>query len=249
MNIALLLALFFVLPMAAGAWVRLTTATTDRLKLLLAFSGAFLLSITVLHMLPELFERGGAAIGPWLLGGFMLQVVLEFFSRGIEHGHVHVPHGHGHALPLATLLSLCVHSFTEGIPFADPRVGGDIAFVAGVLMHKMPMAIALATVLRRSEVPAVRSWTMLVLFALAAPAGIITGSLCGDRLGELFLTRSLAIAIGMLLHISTTIIFESTPDHRFNAKRFLTVLAGPQIYRRPSSPAHQPEGRRLRTMR
>ena len=46
------------------------------------------------------------------------------------------------------------------------------------------------------------------------------------RMGEDFLSAALAIAIGMLLHISTTIIFESTPDHRFNAKRFITVLLG-----------------------
>ncbi|HEX2615936.1 MAG TPA: ZIP family metal transporter [Flavobacteriales bacterium] len=226
MNVPLLVALFLVLPLAAGGWVRMVPANADRIKLLLAFSGAFLLSVTVLHMLPELYERGGEGVGPWVLGGFLLQVVLEFFSRGIEHGHVHVHKGHSHALPLTTLLSLCVHSFTEGLPFADPRVGGDVPFVVGVLLHKMPMAIALATVLHRSEVPTGRSWSMLGIFAAAAPLGIVMGTFWGDRLGEVFLTRALALAIGMLLHISTTIIFESTPDHRFNAKRFVTVLLG-----------------------
>jgi zinc and cadmium transporter len=226
MNVYLLIAAFVALPLIAGAWVRRTEANPNVVKLLLAFSGAFLLSVTVLHMLPELYEQGGHGIGPWVLGGFMLQVVLEFFSRGIEHGHVHVHKGHGHTLPLATLLSLCLHSFTEGMPFADPRVSGDLPFVAGVLLHKMPMAIALATVLHRSEVPAGRSWAMLIVFALALPAGILTGWLGGDQFGATFLHRALALAIGMLLHISTTIIFESTPDHRFNAKRFVTVLAG-----------------------
>lgn len=235
MSITWLVTLFLVLPLAAGGWVRMVPANADRIKLLLAFSGAFLLSVTVLHMLPELYERG-AGVGPWVLGGFLLQVVLEFFSRGIEHGHVHLPsrqagahdhkHGPSHVLPLTTLLSLCLHSFTEGLPFADPRVGGDTAFVAGVLLHKLPMAIALATILQRSEVPTGRSWTMLSVFAAAAPAGILMGAFWGDRLGEAFLTRALALAIGMLLHISTTIIFESTPDHRFNAKRFVTVLLG-----------------------
>lgn len=228
MSLPILIALFLVLPLAAGAWVRFHTANAGHLKLLLAFSGAFLLSVTVLHMLPELYERGGHGIGPWVLGGFLLQVVLEFFSRGIEHGHVHTHGhgGHGHALPLATLLSLCVHSFTEGMPFADPRVGGDAAFVAGVLMHKMPMAIALATVLQRAGTGTGRSWATLAVFAAAAPAGILAGTLFGEQVGEGFLTRALALAIGMLLHISTTIIFESTPDHRFNAKRFITVLIG-----------------------
>ncbi|MBK9759339.1 MAG: ZIP family metal transporter [Flavobacteriales bacterium] len=229
MNLLLLSSLFAALPLAAGAWVRRTEANTGLVKLLLAFSGAFLLSITVVHMLPELYEQGGHDIGPWVLGGFMLQVVLEFFSRGIEHGHVHVQGGHSHTLPLATLLSLCLHSFTEGLPFADPVVSANLPFVAGVLMHKAPMAIALAAVLHRSHVPSGRSWAMLVVFACALPVGIGAGLLGGDQLGKGFLTRALALAIGMLLHISTTIIFETTPDHRFNAKRFLTVLAGAML--------------------
>ncbi|MBS1943694.1 MAG: ZIP family metal transporter [Bacteroidetes bacterium] len=229
MSLPLLIGLFLALPLAAGAWVRFKTTDPLHVKLLLAFSGAFLLGVTVLHMLPELYERGSHAVGLWVLGGFMLQVVLEFFSQGIEHGHVHVHHdarGAHRALPMLTLASLFIHSFTEGMPFADPRVGGDTAFVAGVLLHKLPMAIALATVLQRSGVGTARSWATLALFALAAPLGILFGHLFGTQMGEEFLTAALALAIGMLLHISTTIIFESTPDHRFNARRFITVLAG-----------------------
>lgn len=221
-----MIAAFVTVPIAAGAWVKRAEANTDLVKLLLAFSGAFLLSVAVVHMLPELYEHGGHGVGPWVLGGFMLQVVLEFFSRGIEHGHVHVHKGHAHTLPLTTLLSLCLHSFAEGMPFADPAVRGNLSFVIGVLMHKVPMAIALATVLHRSHVPNPRSWAMITVFALALPTGIVTGLLGGDHLGQAFLLRALALSIGMLLHISTTIIFESTPDHRFNAKRFITVLAG-----------------------
>ncbi len=226
MNPVLLALLFLALPLAAGAWVRFKTTDAGLIKLLLAFSGAFLLGVTVLHMLPELYERDSAHVGLWLLAGFMLQVVLEFFSRGIEHGHVHVQAKTSRTLPIVTLLSLFVHSFTEGMPFADPRVGGDLPFVVGVLLHKLPMAVALATVLQRSGVRTGRSWAILSIFAVAAPLGILFGHLFGMRLGEEFLSAALAIAIGMLLHISTTIIFESTPDHRFNAKRFITVLLG-----------------------
>lgn len=226
MDISALIALFIALPLLAGSWLQRREADSDLVKLLLAFSGAFLLSVTVVHMLPELYEHGGHGIGPWVLAGFMLQVVLEFFSRGIEHGHVHVHKGHAHTLPLMTLLSLCLHSFTEGLPFADGAVRANLPFVAGVLLHKAPMAIALATVLRRTEVPPVRYWTMIGVFAMALPLGIFTGLAGGERLGGEFLHAALAVAIGMLLHISTTIIFESTPDHRFNAKRFITVLAG-----------------------
>lgn len=112
------------------------------------------------------------------------------------------------------------------MPFADPHVAGDLPFLVGVLLHKMPMAIALATVLLRSGTSGVSSWAMLVVFALAAPLGIGTGMLIGAEEGHHFLHHMLGLAIGMLLHISTTIIFESAPDHRFNAARFVAVIVG-----------------------
>jgi len=217
---------FFVVPLAAGALVRIMRPDARWLRLLLSFSGSFLLGVVFLHMLPELYASAGIGIGMWVLVGFLLQVVLEFFSHGIEHGHMHVHAAPGSVLPLVTLLSLFVHSFTEGMPFADPSVAGDPYFLAGVLLHKMPMAIALAAVLQRSGADKLRSWSLLVIFALAAPLGIFVGNVAGEGLGAAFLDAMLALAIGMLLHISTTIIFESAPEHRFNAARFGAVIVG-----------------------
>ena len=215
---------FFLLPLLGGVLVRMLKPEAKWLRLLLSFSGAFLLGVVFLHMLPELYEEAGMGIGVFVLAGFLLQVVLEFFSHGIEHGHVHA--SPGKALPWITLLSLCLHSYTEGIPFADPEVAGNVPFLAGVLLHKLPMAVALATVLLRSGTPLWTSWAILLIFALAAPLGIATGVMAGENLGHHFLHNMLGLAIGMLLHISTTIIFESAPEHRFNAQRFLAVLVG-----------------------
>ena len=218
--------LFFALPMLAGGVVRVLRPEAKWLRLLLSFSGAFLLGIVFMHMLPELYEEEGASIGAWVLGGFLLQVVLEFFSHGIEHGHMH-GHGSGSdALPWVTLASLCLHSFTEGMPFADEAVAGDLPFLLGVVLHKMPMAIALATVLQRAGSSPLAGWAMLVLFALAAPAGIFVGHVAHAWMDGHFLHSMLGLAIGMLLHISTTIIFESSPEHRFNATRFVAVIIG-----------------------
>src|SRR5690606_1837091 len=80
------------------------------IKLLLAFSGAFLLSITVIHLLPEVYDKvfhghsghhdhsGGYRIGAFIMVGILFQIILEFFSKGAEHGHVHV-HDHMSSMP------------------------------------------------------------------------------------------------------------------------------------------------------
>jgi hypothetical protein len=36
----------------------------------------------------------------------------------------------------------------------------------------------------------------------------------------------LAIVVGMLLHISTTIIFETSENHRFNFAKLIAILLG-----------------------
>src|SRR5512143_2804595 len=69
-------------------------------KLLNAFTGAYLLCLTVLHLLPELYhQEGGSAahaemrLGVLILAGFFTQIALDVISMGVEHGHTHPLHG------------------------------------------------------------------------------------------------------------------------------------------------------------
>ena len=60
------------------------------LKLFLAFSGAFLLSTTIFELLPEVYQHVDTKqIGVFIMGGILLQILLEFYSKGAEHGHLH----------------------------------------------------------------------------------------------------------------------------------------------------------------
>ena len=49
------------------------------IKLLMAFSGAFLLSITVMHLLPDVYESKNTKIGLFIMLGILFQIALEFF--------------------------------------------------------------------------------------------------------------------------------------------------------------------------
>src|SRR5438093_10440949 len=69
-------------------------------KLLNAFTGAYLLCLTLLHLLPELYHsypgpgpRDDLRIGALILAGFFTQVALDVISMGVEHGHTHHLHG------------------------------------------------------------------------------------------------------------------------------------------------------------
>ncbi len=65
-----------------------------------------------------------------------------------------------------------------------------------------------------------------------APAGyFFSNELSTGGIGNLqhYFNRIMGIVIGIFLHISTTILFESTEDHKFNLKKLLVVLAGISI--------------------
>ena len=82
------------------------------MEIFLAFSGAFLLSITVFELLPHVFETPSKRIGVFIMIGILLQIFLEFFSKGAEHGHVHL-HTESKKFPWLLFISLCIHAFME----------------------------------------------------------------------------------------------------------------------------------------
>lgn len=78
-NIALIASVFF-----GGALVSLVQRSKNEqiIKLMLAFSGGFLLSIAFIHFIPELYAHADQNVGLYILIGFLVQLILEFFSRG-----------------------------------------------------------------------------------------------------------------------------------------------------------------------
>src|SRR5690606_4303797 len=91
MNLADSFLLFF--SVVAGGALPLLFNINSRvyLQMALSFGGAYLFSITALHLMPETFSHSENQIGYWVLAGFFLQLILEQFSKGVEHGHIH-PH-------------------------------------------------------------------------------------------------------------------------------------------------------------
>lgn len=207
-------------------------------KLVLVFAGSYLFSITILHILPELFDSGFPAkqMGLYILIGFLLQQLLEFWSSGIEHGHIHT-HDHSGGKALYTIMiGLFVHAFLEGTLLSHGELIEDGEAVLGhvhnsktvlwgILLHKAPAAFALTAVLSHSLS---KKYTilLLVIFALASPLGMLSSSylfesklLQKDAIGMLY-----GLVAGGFLHISTTIFIESSPHHTFQWRKLLVIF-------------------------
>jgi zinc and cadmium transporter len=202
---------------------------TQRLKLILSFSGAYLFAITILYLIPEVYLGGDTQIGLYVLAGFLFQILLEQFSEGIEHGHIHKHAQDHYAFPFGIMISLCLHAFIEGIPLAG---GAKNQLVFGIALHHIPAAFALGSVLLQNKVSTKAILVLLIVFACMAPAGyFLSDSISKGSIGNVnqYFDRMMGIVIGIFLHISTTILFESSVDHRFNLKKIIAVLAGVAI--------------------
>jgi len=238
-----LIVLFFT-PLLSGLAVYLLPQGKIRnFKLLLVFAGAYLFSITVIHILPELYiqNREVELIGLFVLAGFFLQQLLEYFTSGIEHGHIHTHdehshHGHGHhhhqVSAIVLLTALCVHAFLEGAMLAQPEsfaTNYDVnAILLGIALHRAPAAFALMTVLAFQLHSRNKAVPYLVGFSIAAPIGLLVSTYLADAdvLSNSGLTYLYALVCGNFLHISTTIVFESSPDHHFNARKLTVAVLG-----------------------
>ena len=212
-------------------WIK--PSDPNKLKLLIAFSGAYLLSITALHLLPEVFtgDDRGAYFGSFVLVGFFIQVMLEYLSGGIEHGHAHTHRSAG--LPVGLMIGLCLHAFLEGMPLGGGDAGhshhghshshGLEPLLMGIVLHKYPVAMVFLAMLLNSGLAKAKAFGLLAVFAAMAPLGTL---LSGVEMVGQYNRESLAIVIGIFLHVSTTILFESSEGHRFNAYKMMAIAAG-----------------------
>ncbi|WP_420379300.1 ZIP family metal transporter [Gilvibacter sp.] len=212
----LYLSLILAVALGYGVAIGLKAKETTRFNLLLAFSGAFLLSVTLFEYLPELQLQSDKRIGLFIMGGILLQLILDFFSKGAEHGHIHI-HANSKQFPLALFISLCIHALLEGIPVAENQ-----HLLYGVLIHKVPIAAILAIFLIHSGYASWITLSFLTGFALMTPLG----SFLSQQITELqeYLVYLNALVVGIFLHVSTTILFESNKNHSFNLIKLLTVI-------------------------
>jgi zinc and cadmium transporter len=124
------------------------------------------------------------------------------------------------------MISLCLHAFLEGMPLAKDQ-NNELIF--GIALHHIPAAFALASILVQNHFKPKSVISYIVVFAIMAPLGyyfsisLSNGSISGM---EPYFNKVMGIVIGIFLHISTTILFESNTDHKINKRKMIAVLLG-----------------------
>ena len=210
------IALFLAVFVGYGIALFLNDEKAHQLSLPLAFSGAFLLAVTIFELLPEVYQSSKTNVGPFIMVGILLQICLEFLSKGAEHGHIHI-HSENKTFPWLLFCSLSIHALFEGFP-----VAGHSSIFIGILVHKVPIAIILSFFFIKAKYPLSTILSFLVLFASMTPLG--SWVLANNPDVMLYNDELNALSIGIFLHVSTTILFESSKDHKFNLAKLSTII-------------------------
>lgn len=201
-----------------GSWV----------KPLLSLSGSFLLALSFCHLLPAAYDAKGASIGVWVLVGFFLQVMLESVTKGVEHGHYHSHGNFSKYFPLLAILGLSTHSILEAIPLGTDMHDHNHGYLTGIAMHKFPIALTLASILANTPIKPWLRWAWFSVFILSAPLGILLEPYMVSSASANHIFTS--IAVGIFLHVSTTILFEMEDGHRLKPSKLLAIVLGLAIY-------------------
>jgi zinc and cadmium transporter len=263
MTLLVFAGLFFPI-MIFGIGVYFIKICNKNLKLMVAFSGAFLLSFSFNELIPHIYgglssvaaDAGhvhgsdcahrhshgiGNTIGLFILLGFFIQLILEFITKGVEHGHVHTDcpvEGHeSHKSQkfslsfVPVLIGLSLHSFLEAMPLAKGfgQEALQNRLLLGIVLHNIPIAIVLMSLLIQGQVSKKLAIGLLTIFAFSGPAGVLFSGIIGAHLitdMDMFFNYSMALVVGIFLHISTTILFESEEHHKFNAIKFAVIVLG-----------------------
>ncbi|NTW34235.1 MAG: ZIP family metal transporter, partial [Bacteroidetes bacterium] len=167
----------------------------------------------------------------FVLVGFFIQLLLDFLTKGVEHGH-HGCHEHGHGInAYGIMIGICIHSFLEGMPLVDNFADASLknTLLSGIVIHNIPISIVLVSILSKTGLKKSLIILLLTIFALSAPLGTLSSYFIGSGFQENateYFNIILAIVVGIFLHISTTILFETDEQHHFNFYKFIAILIG-----------------------
>ena len=218
------------------------------------------MGLLFLHLVPETFTIHSSAgvAGLFVLFGFIVQILLEYISMGLEHGHVHLDghctvHDHGRAFPIAAMISLCLHALLESMPLAEGYGRGghvhmmgvehvhiyrDMAIKSplffGLVLHKLPVGLVLMGLMKSTGTKALIRWLMLGFFGLMPLVGMYSYDFLMHNTVEvsdagLFMAAVNGLVISILLQVSTTVLFEAGQGHRFNLKKLAATFVGLEI--------------------
>ncbi|WP_306592066.1 ZIP family metal transporter [Geothrix sp. 21YS21S-4] len=196
------MSLYWLAPLASlatllGGWgvVRFLHGRAQFMRLLSGVAAGYLLSLTVVRIIPECLEaKGGEGNALWVLGGYLLIHVME---HGITMHFHYGEETHMDGTPLSgvlALVGLSLHSLMDGVAIAaalstHSNLGPLV--LLGILFHRIPEGGTIASIFlvrgfgRRGALLAAATLALAALLGSAGQAylDLPTGPILGLTAG------------------------------------------------------------------
>jgi zinc and cadmium transporter len=166
---------------------------TKHLSLLIALGAGSMLAVSLVHIFPESLENTENAVFAFLAGFIVIYLIEELMTRH-RHDHSHGdhahedPHEHYDHIALISWLAICAHTLLDGVGIRASmglsEAAGYAVFV-GVVIHQIPVSLALASLLRESALGQQKQIFLILLFALMAPLGFLASDLVLRNVDEM----------------------------------------------------------------
>ena len=189
-----------------------------------ALGGGVFLAAGLIHLFPDATANFTNLLGPELnyplaapicVAGFLLVLFLEkvLFGGHEEHLASKARGSTSAVYPYLLTLVLSVHSIIAGIALGvESQLATSAALFFAIIAHKGMAAFALGVSLYRGRIPRSRLITIIVLFSLMTPVGIISGAVLDTVLtgrdGQWFEGIFDALAAGTFLYVAVIDIIE-----------------------------------------
>jgi len=232
--------ILFLSVLLGGLIVHWINVSQKTLRMLLSFSGAFLLTLAFTKIIPEIFSNSNNNwLGYFVLLGFFIQIIMEYFTKGLDHGHSHDHDGHESdgllsVNPYGLFVAISLHAFFEGMPFSGHFQGHEHVnnlLLLGIVIHKIPIAIVIMSLFLSAGYSKTKAFMYLLIFAITAPLGSLASYIGGNYLTniESYYQIIMALVVGIFFHIATVILYEGDKGHKFNVVKFFIVILGISI--------------------
>jgi zinc and cadmium transporter len=196
------------------------------LDALLSFAAGFLISVSLLDLLPDSIAYAGSVAPLIALGAFVL-VHLTQHTLGRHFHFGEETHDVSELVSSSALIGLLMHTFVDGVAVASGlRVGmglGSLVFLA-VLLHKFPEGLAISSLFLAAGARRSRA----ILAAAALGASTLLGVVLTDQLTVLR-HYGLAVSAGVTLYVAASNLVPELQD-RPGARIPISFVAGCGLY-------------------
>lgn len=190
------------------------------------FAAGVLLSVSVLHLIPEASEQIGTKAFMITLLSFLGSFIFEKYFASLHHHEGHSDTMQKTTIPLV-IFGDTIHNFIDGVAIAaaylvSPGLGLTVAF--STFLHETPHEIGDFGVLVSRGWSRRKTFTANLLSSLATIPGAIVVYYLFPNAGEGSVAWLLAVAAGTFLYLGASDFLPEIGEHDNKRDTFIKIL-------------------------